>query len=72
MRLKTALFFSRCGKYGSSIGIALTCVSMILMHNLGLSLTPALLGMAFYLVNFYVYTSLTEHIEGRIKEETKK
>lgn len=72
MRLKTALFFSKCGKYGSGGGIILTSISLLLMHNLGVNTTPGLLSMAFYLINFYAYSSLTEYVEGRIKEEKDK
>lgn len=72
MKLKTALFFARMGRIGSIIGIIFTVVSLLLMYNIGMDTTSGLLGMAFYLVNYYVYTALTEHVQDRIKEGEKK
>ena len=72
MKLKTGLFFARMGKIGSAIGVVLVSICLLLIHNLGQDPTVALGGMAFYLVNYYIYASLVEYIEGRIKEEEKK
>ena len=72
MRLKTALFFARMGRFGSIAGIIFTMVSLFLMYNLSMDTTNGLIGMVFYLVNYYAYTALTEHVQDRIKEGEKK
>lgn len=72
MKLKTGLFFAKMGKYGSVGGIVLQSFALILIHNIGQDPTMGLLAMAFYLVNYYLYTTLVEHIEDRIRENKEK